>query len=136
VTPTNELAYEFNDRFPSELVAGILYVSITFATAVHLCCCGCGHQVITPLRPNRWNMTFDGESVSLMPSVGNAGLPCRSHYVIRRNRIVWHDDLTLDAIARGMQRDGWLGGTVARPMSTGWRRWWPAFSTRNRRKAN
>lgn len=136
MTPTNELAYEFNDRFPRDLVAGILYVSIRFATAAHLCCCGCGRQVITPLRPNRWNMTFDGESVSLMPYVGNAGLPCRSHYVIRRNRIVWHDELTHGAIARGMQRDGWLGGAVAQPTPTGWRRWLLAFLTRDRRKAD
>ena len=33
-------------------------------------------------------MTFDGESVSLDPSVGNWNQKCRSHYVIRRNRVL------------------------------------------------
>jgi Family of unknown function (DUF6527) len=33
-------------------------------------------------------MTFDGEMVSLSPSIGNWNFACRSHYFIRRGRIV------------------------------------------------
>ncbi|WP_372454075.1 DUF6527 family protein [Occultella gossypii] len=74
---------------------------------MHICCCGCGHQAVTPLRPNRWSITFDGEAVSLAPSVGSAGLACRSHYFIRRNEVVWCRDLSLDEVTRGQVRDGW-----------------------------
>ena len=43
----------------------------------------------TPLNPEAWEMTFDGRSIFLYPSIGNRSLPCRSHYWIRRNRIQW-----------------------------------------------
>ena len=32
---------------------------------------------------------FDGKTISLHPSIGSWSLPCRSHYWIRRNRILW-----------------------------------------------
>lgn len=34
-------------------------------------------------------LTYDGETVSLSPSIGNWNFPCRSHYIIRHNRIEW-----------------------------------------------
>ncbi len=41
-------------------------------------------------------MSFDGESVSLTPSVGNWNSACRSHYIIKQNVVVeagsWNDD--------------------------------------------
>ena len=43
---------------------------------------------MTPLTPTDWKMTFDGETVSLWPSIGNWQLACRSHYVIDRGRVV------------------------------------------------
>ncbi len=55
---------------------------------VHSCCCGCGLEVVTPLTPTDWRLTFDGEAISLWPSVGNWNLPCRSHYVIQGNRVI------------------------------------------------
>lgn len=59
-----------------------------YATAVHSCCCGCGDRVVTPFTPTDWRMTFDGESISLHPSVGNWNQKCRSHYVIKRSRVL------------------------------------------------
>ncbi|WP_423229505.1 DUF6527 family protein [Stutzerimonas kirkiae] len=59
-----------------------------YATAVHSCCCGCGDRVVTPFTPTDWRMTFDGESISLHPSVGNWNQKCRSHYVIQRGRVL------------------------------------------------
>ncbi|MGY3565092.1 hypothetical protein ACVWWH_000785 [Sinomonas sp. RB5] len=126
---TNRLAAKFTDSFPNELVPGVLYISILFTTAAHLCCCGCGYQVFTPLRPNRWSMTYDGESISLSPSVGSAGLPCRSHYVIKRGQPVWCNDLTPDQIAQGMLRDGWKGPDTP----VGWRRLLRPLPTRRGR---
>ena len=61
--------------------------SLEFGSAAHSCCCGCGEEVVTPLTPTDWNITYDGETITLHPSVGSWTLPCRSHYVIRRNRV-------------------------------------------------
>ena len=55
-----------------------------YATAVHLCCCGCKREVVTPLSPAQWRLTFDGENVSLHPSIGSGALPSRSHYFLKR----------------------------------------------------
>lgn len=73
---------------PRDLEPGVLYVSMEYGTVVHSCCCGCGHEVVTPLTPTDWRLTFDGETISLWPSVGNWNLPCRSHYVIKCNRVI------------------------------------------------
>lgn len=73
---------------PRDLEAGVLYVSMEYGTVVHSCCCGCGHEVVTPLTPTDWHLTFDGEAISLWPSVGNWNLPCQSHYIIKGNRVL------------------------------------------------
>lgn len=72
---------------PRELEPAVLYVSMEYGTVVHSCCCGCGFEVVTPLTPTDWHLTFDGEGVSLWPSVGSWYLPCQSHYVIEGNRV-------------------------------------------------
>lgn len=81
--------HEFVEHIPDHLEDGKLYVSISFATAAHKCFCGCGSEIITPISPRDWELTFDGETVSLEPSIGNWSLPCKSHYWITRNRVVW-----------------------------------------------
>jgi hypothetical protein len=73
---------------PRLLEPGVLYVSMEFGTAVHACCCGCGEQVVTPFSPRDWSLTYDGETVSLWPSIGNWNMHCRSHYVIRKNDVL------------------------------------------------
>lgn len=83
------LSHEFVESFPDRLESGKLYVSIEFATVAHSCACGCGHQVITPLSPAEWQLTFDGESISLRPSIGNWSFDCQSHYWIEKNRVRW-----------------------------------------------
>ncbi len=35
----------------------------------------------------QWSLTYDGENVSLTPSIGNWALPCRSHYWIRKGKV-------------------------------------------------
>jgi len=89
------LQHRFVRNVPRELEPGVLYISVDYATSVHSCCCGCGDRVVTPFTPTDWRMTFDGESISLFPSVGNWNQKCRSHYVIQRNRVLeanpWSD---------------------------------------------
>ena len=65
------LVHQFVHHIPEHLVDGVLYVSVDFATVLHRCCCGCGNEVVAPLSPSDWSMTFDGESISLCPSIGN-----------------------------------------------------------------
>jgi Family of unknown function (DUF6527) len=60
-----------------------------YATVIHLCACGRGIKVVTPTSPPEWHLTWGGDAVSLYPSIGNWQFPCRSHYWIRRNRIIW-----------------------------------------------
>lgn len=86
-----QLLHEFVTTVPDDLEGGVLYVSMPYATAIHLCACGCGNQVVTPLSPSGWQLVFDGVSVTLHPSIGNWRLPCRSHYWIRRNNVRWAD---------------------------------------------
>jgi hypothetical protein len=86
--------HQFVEFIPDTLKERTLYVSIAYATASHLCACGCGHEVVTPLSPTDWRLTFDGETVSLDPSIGNWSFVCRSHYYIRRNRVRWSYPMT------------------------------------------
>ncbi|MGW7824118.1 DUF6527 family protein [Streptomyces puniciscabiei] len=86
---STRLSHTFADHFPDRLQPGVLYVSIPFATAAHLCCCGCGNEVVTPLSPTDWKLTFDGKTISLHPSIGNWNFPCHSHYWIQHNQIRW-----------------------------------------------
>ena len=68
---------------------GVVYVSMAYATAIHKCACGCGQQAVTPLSPEEWSLTYNGEAISLRPSIGNWGMACKSHYWIRDNRVIW-----------------------------------------------
>ena len=43
---------------------------------------------MTPFTPTDRKMTIDGETVSLDPSIGNWTLAGRSHYVIKRGRVI------------------------------------------------
>ena len=99
------VTHDFVEFIPKERQEGVLYISISFATAVHNCFCGCGTKVVTPLSPVFWKLIFDGETVSLSPSVGNWDFPCRSHYYVRRNTVVWEKDMTQEEIDRGRNRD-------------------------------
>ena len=79
---------EFVEFIPTPLEEDVLYISITHKTAVHSCACGCGNKVVTPIRPTDWRLEYNGESVSLWPSIGNWNFACRSHYIIRRSHIL------------------------------------------------
>jgi len=83
------LKLEFVRLMPKQLDESVLYVSMEYATAIHLCACGCGNKVVTPLSPADWSLRYNGESLSLSPSIGNWNFPCRSHYWITDNRIRW-----------------------------------------------
>ena len=55
---------------PRDLEDGRLYISMEYATSVHLCACGCRTKTVTPLSRGGWTLSFNG-AVTLRPSVGN-----------------------------------------------------------------
>jgi hypothetical protein len=110
VTPPDILRPVFTETFPPAMDAGVLYISIPYRTCGHLCCCGCGHEVVTPLSPAQWSLTYDGENVSLTPSIGNWSLPCQSHYWIRHGRVRWSRRYSVAEIDQNRERDRHLLG--------------------------
>jgi len=99
------LNHKFVDYIPENIKEDLVYVSLDFSTAVHKCCCGCGEEVITPLSPTDWKLTFNGETISLSPSIGNWSYECKSHYFIRNNTIEWAEKWSDEEIEAGRLQD-------------------------------
>jgi len=101
----NKMRPEYVELMPKVLEDGVLYISEKYMTAAHRCCCGCGRKVVTPLRPTEWTLSKSSAGVTLHPSIGNWGFPCRSHYFIRNNRVIWAGDMSQAQIQRGRRLD-------------------------------
>jgi len=99
------MKHEIVEYIPRELQSDTVYVSMIHTTAVHSCFCGCGGRVVTPLSPAKWKLTFDGDSISLYPSIGNWNLDCKSHYWIRNGEVVWAERWSDDRIEAGRRRE-------------------------------
>jgi Family of unknown function (DUF6527) len=97
------MTHSFVEYIPAELTDGTIYVSLQYATAIHRCACGCGNKVVTPLSPTDWKLIFDGETISLHPSIGNWSFACQSHYWVRSGKIEWAPTLSRSQIAAGRQ---------------------------------
>lgn len=94
----------FSEYIPADVQDGILHISMEYATATHLCACGCGAKVVTPLGRAGWALTFDG-TITLRPSIGNGQMPCRSHYLISRNHVDWLRPMAPWAAQAAVTRD-------------------------------
>ena len=90
---------------PQDLRPGVLYVSEEFGAAAHLCACGCGTKVRTPLGPTEWSLEETDGEPTLRPSVGNWQLACQSHYLITGGEVVWAGRWTAEEIADGRCRE-------------------------------
>jgi hypothetical protein len=99
------LAPQFVEAIPENLESGVLYVSMIYATAIHQCACGCEREVVTPFSPTDWKLWFDGENVTLEPSIGNWSFPCRSHYWVRGGKVQWAASMSQRQIDEGRRRD-------------------------------
>ncbi|WP_275949896.1 DUF6527 family protein [Pseudomonas glycinae] len=91
---------EFVEFVPDKLEEGVLYISMRYRTVAHLCACGCRKEVVTPLSPTDWVLSFNG-AVTLSPSIGNWNFPCRAHYFIRGGRVRWAGEMSSEQIERG-----------------------------------
>jgi hypothetical protein len=96
---------KFVDFIPDVVEEGVLYISIPFDTATHRCACGCSEIVVTPIKPTDWSLTWNGELVTLKPSIGNWSLPCQSHYLIIENKIIWARKWSPSEIETGRKKD-------------------------------
>jgi hypothetical protein len=90
---------------PKELKPGVLYISEAFDIAIHLCPCGCGAKVKTPVGPTEWSVEETRSGPSLRPSVGNWQQPCQSHYWITRGEVIWAPKWTPEQIAAGRRHE-------------------------------
>jgi hypothetical protein len=141
-----QLEHRFVEHIPERLEAGVLYISMEYATSAHSCCCGCGEEIVTPFTPTDWKMTFDGEAISLRPSIGNWTLKCRSHYVIDRGKVIeagpWSDEQVEAERRRDRATKASFYGkspkteppvqpALPKPMPGFWRRVWDWVSRRS-----
>ena len=115
---------EHVEFMPKQLEPGILYITRKYGTAAHLCACGCGEKIRTPLGPTEWKVTESRSGPSVWPSVGNWQKACESHYVIEDGRIVWCGKWSPEQVLAGRRSEearreayyrdiyaktGWLG---------------------------
>jgi hypothetical protein len=90
---------------PASLEAGVVYVALEFGAAAHLCACGCGTVVRTPLDVSEWSLEETDDGPSLEPSIGNWQESCQSHYWITRGRVVWARPWTREQIEAGQRQE-------------------------------
>lgn len=90
---------------PKDLEPGVLYYAEEFGAAAHLCACGCGSKIRTPIAPTEWAIEEGPRGVSLCPSVGNWQQPCRSHYWIENGSIRWSGSWSEEEILRGRAQE-------------------------------
>lgn len=107
--PVTSLRAEFVETMPDTLVDGVIYISEKYRVALHSCCCGCGEEVSTPIGPTEFSIsTTAGEGISVYPSIGNHDFPCRSHYWIKRGKVVWSYEMSRKTIDQGRAHDRYL----------------------------
>jgi hypothetical protein len=90
---------------PKDLEPGVLYAAEHYGAAAHLCACGCGSKIRTPLGPTEWTLTETPTGPSLRPSVGNWQKPCKSHYVIQAGGVLWAGQWTDAQVAAGRRHE-------------------------------
>ena len=86
----NKLTIEHCKHIPEDLEDGILYVSLEFDVAIHLCACGCKAKTVTPIRDSRgWNYSEKEGRPTLTPSIGNFSgeTPYHAHYFITEGKV-------------------------------------------------
>ncbi|WP_214762898.1 DUF6527 family protein [Exiguobacterium sp. s146] len=99
------MKHKFVEFIPSDIEEGTLYISIEYDVAKHKCACGCGSDIVTSLSPAQWRLIYDGETVSLQPSIGNWNHECRSHYFITNNKIQWSTSMSQHEIQKVIKND-------------------------------
>lgn len=83
-------------RYPDDppMEHGVMYIVDDSPYVQFACPCGCGNDVMLPTNKHQagyhgWAFAENDGKVTLSPSVFSTGLPCKSHYFIRKNQIDW-----------------------------------------------
>ncbi len=97
--------HKFVEYIPEAIEEGILYISMEHCVAIHLCACGCKNKVVTPISPIDWNITYDGISISLFPSIGNWNFECKSHYWITKSKVEFAREWSFEEIKRARKKE-------------------------------
>jgi hypothetical protein len=90
-----EFKPEFVETMPDEKQEGVLYISMEYGGSGHRCPCGCGEWIWLPFNtetvnnPHEWKLTNNNNLITFEPSIGSFQIPCKSHYYIRENKVVW-----------------------------------------------
>ena len=100
-----EFSVQFVEYMPEVINQGEMYISMRYSVVIHLCACGCGEKVVTPLSPDDWHLKYDGETISLYPSIGNWDFTCQSHYWIRRSKVINAERWDRQEMQYGKKRD-------------------------------
>jgi len=106
---TTNIRLQKVNYMPNTFDQGVLYVSHKYQIAGHLCACGCGEKVWTPLGHTDWSVKMSKNGPSMRPSIGNGQLNCKSHYIIRNGSVLWcktitDEDTEFDLNAAAMRR--------------------------------
>lgn len=91
---TTPLNVQFVETIPllPEMEKDTLYISMKYRILSQKCPCGCGRLIDVALSPTGRSLRYDGRYLTLTPSIGTR-LPCRSHYSIIKNEVVWHEPM-------------------------------------------
>lgn len=108
---------------PAQLEPNTLYVSRKYDLVMHLCMCGCGTKVVTPLGPAEWSVREHAGKITLRPSVGTSGQTCKSHYLITNSEVRWLAPLTNSQQHRAVARDERDLDAVIKAHQPWWRCW-------------
>lgn len=96
LTEFKEVRHVADLNYPedTDMEDGVLYVVDDSPYVQFNCPCGCGSDVTLPTTKhergyNGWGFVEQAGKVTLSPSIYSSGLPCKSHYFVRNNRIEW-----------------------------------------------
>lgn len=84
-----EIEPVFVEQMPDLYQQGKVYISEKFEVSKHLCLCGCENMTVMPLDDGSkwWKLVKENNgTVSFIGSVGNYNFPCKSHYIITKNK--------------------------------------------------
>ena len=93
-----KLIVSFEEDVPERLRGNALYIigaKNYYWAIILLCPCGCGEAIHLNLLKRAypmWKYKIRGEEISVIPSIWRTA-GCKSHFFIRKGRIVWAKDL-------------------------------------------
>jgi hypothetical protein len=91
------------ERLPSVLDEETVYVSEEYELAALKCACGCEHRV-TLLLNDGHTVTEIAGLADISPSIGVWDAECKSHFFIRRGKVIWGKEFSDAEIRSAMRR--------------------------------